>query len=440
MDTNFVNLDVSEFAEQSRLTRAGAAAVLLGLDPMHDYEEKFTGYPDGHSARRYINHRNSHHTITAPSGAPTDPYDALITLNPYDGHTAAFGHVVFNGNDAQVDYDHSESTFNYRAFQIATKPSGTGSFYNVGWFTNLAAGTASYDYENTTLTGNIRICGIGIEVHNTTASLYRQGTVTVARWPVFYSANDIRYNDTNAAPRIDVEHRCHLLHRPPSNLNDLIRQPGAVQWEASKGIYAVAQKDNPLSHDFQALERSELLFVERSTTYAGYDTVGTIPRDITTAALSSVIMATGHQGLQIMFTGLSPETTLSVHFRVLYEMVPYYNDEEFQLTSAPPMADRKALKFLATMQQRMPTAVYANMNAKGDYLRMLKTMARTIIAGASTLALNSPNPYLKAAGLVGQTALAYGNAAPKTSQKKKKKVNLQRRINDRKVLMRTQRV
>jgi hypothetical protein len=178
---------------------------------------------------------------------------------------------------------------------------------------------------------------------------------------------------------------------------------GTVAWEAAKGAYCVCTQqtvDNPLSGVF----RQPVIRLEKGAVASGEYFHGTKVTFSPPAATPSLILSSNNQKCfpfnthGVMVTGLNASSTLRVRLRVYVERAPGCGTVEQALAVlATPSAgfDSAALKVYSEVVARMPVAVPVDMNAWGDWWKVISGLIKTVAVPVGTM-LGGP-----AGGLIG---------------------------------------
>lgn len=266
------------------------------------------------------------------------------------------------------------------------------------------------DFEDTDL-GVYRLVYSGFEVVNTTAQIYKQGAVTVyeygnsfevgASHPTSTSVNPI----TPGQPTIPYpDHRpTNYFRCPPNTLAEAKIMPGSHSWAAQDGCYNTAkfQTDNP----FQGLTSRPWVIAQNNPEApqdGGYwsHNPGLVPVDYNSGSFASEYPL-GYVGPNselpykqfggpvhfsrmnttgAYFTGLSPETTLFVTWRVGIERLPAANKPAFLALSQPSAAyDPNALVLYNLVANSLPPGCPQGYNDAGKWFRWISDQAKKAI-------------------------------------------------------------
>jgi hypothetical protein len=222
---------LTKLVEAKLLTPAGHDFLISALDPFHDSQlENLQGWPDLETASSVI--RCIKQSINLAVAAGTGNWDCHVVffpwLNPILLATLGRG-----STNTYIGVNPGFIGGGLVAFQV---PTGAA----LDMTTNPIIG-ALYLPDNYSA-GTSRATGVGFEVSNTTAPLYRQGQVTVYRNSEPSKSTEVRTyhaTATGAPPgSIGVNGNYDMKCQPLSQANAMLI-PGSRQWLAEKGIYMV---------------------------------------------------------------------------------------------------------------------------------------------------------------------------------------------------------
>lgn len=306
------------------MTAEGKAWMEAALDPFHDSAINPVGYPDAYGGRTIVQTINQQYTIAAPGAVN---WDCHIFNNNDIG---LLGHDA--GGVNQFAGSASGANLNANTFALAGTSIPMG-FVNMRSCTSgipTTGGVASFAAASVTgQTANLnvqitpdtqcRLLGFGIEVHNTTAQLYRQGVVTCYRMPqqttvgqqVGYVSGGAGFINSSVVSNI-----------APGSLAQATLLTNSCTWNAEDGAYLIGTQSG-VENPFQALNAGQRVFV-------GYAGLGLCEMSFSSAAISAgagvgnapPFLAVPFDTVGAYFTGLSPQTTLQVYVRAIVEFAP----------------------------------------------------------------------------------------------------------------------
>jgi len=318
-----------------------------------------------------------------------DPKDPRITLSKPDptdkGKTNEFDRgfrnrrkgKVHNSPDTVVETNYFRSTVSAAG---DLSQSGSGLQVAGGWNVFCVGvgedwQTASDGTDNdevaidpTYTSGAWRLISTGCEVVNTTAELYKGGSVTVFRSPSIAPACSVNITDVATLPCRSIG----LL--PPSTQNEAALYPDSKTWGAEEGSYQVATlntKDNPYYTPVPGvagmISPSSYTDLENATGWLGYfpfNGDGDPVRGFT----SSLASGLPYDCVGSVYSGLNPNTTMQVTTRYYFERHPTIADPDL-LTLSQPSApyDPLILEILSRVTRELPVGVMVKENPMGEW-------------------------------------------------------------------------
>lgn len=378
------------------LTRDGAEWLTAALDPFHDFEHPLAGYPDATVSQTVMS---------------VYQYDLAIAK---PAHVAGLwdAHVFTLPNASQNDYLLTNFDATWKKMISADPPNfwrgSTLNVYTVGTGEKITPDTTPQQYgggilpplgsEDLTM-GVSRVVAMGFEVHNTTSDLHKQGAVTTYRMPV----NDSHFT-TILSQSLTGEAQVNgtVYSQPPKTLADALRIKGTRTWEAKDGVYATCMQGsvvNPLKQ----LSPNTMAFI--SGTDPGVQCSSWVSTQAWNAATGE-FSPDASKGIPFditgaIFTGLSPETTLTVKLRVYVERAPGWNSPDLAPLASPSAGyDVRALELYAQMINCLPAAVKVDENAFGDWWRTVMRVANHVVGPLTDIV----STFVPGARLVGNAA------------------------------------
>jgi len=260
--------------------------------------------------------------------------------------------------------------------------------------------------------GRRRLISMGYEITNTTAPLYKQGTLTAYRLPqtAALATSICAPNTTSARPIFDVPNGtgnepcsgCYppralykTYNTPPASVGLAMEYAGSRQWEAKDGAYVAVSQDcerNQLAYNdhvyvaFADGDSTPEDYVNvAGNTYNALAATSVLPTTTTdgNCYLASSLLPTSALHLPfhttgVILSGLSQQSTFTVTLRTLWEVAPVTGDgvatgPAGMINPLVPLAqpsaeyDPLALEMYQRAVVQLPVAVPVGMNAKGDF-------------------------------------------------------------------------
>jgi len=266
------------------------------------------------------------------------------------------------------------------------------------------------DFDETDL-GVYRIVYSGFEVVNTTAQIYKQGAVTVYEYGHSYETSQVAgLGDISSNPP-DARYQSYAANTfrcPPNTIAEAKIMPGSHTWPAQDGCYCTSKflGDNPFQaatmrnyviqqnqesagpdsgYMLTSSEHDVGSFVSPGLVGDAYSTIGG-PTVGPSKAAYNAAPATHFSRMSTAgayFTGLSPQTTLFVTWRVGIERLPAANKPTF-LALAQPSAtfDPNALLLYNLIANNLPPGCPQGWNDLGKWFNTIASVAKNVIPGA----------------------------------------------------------
>lgn len=358
-----------------KLTKEGMDWMVLATDPFHDLKREVAGYPDSDSINSVVRCIQANVDLVAPGGANWDCH--IFTLPITQTQALAYGTNV-NGKFVAAGAVNNLNIGMVNVFSGAVGSqlfavNGTAPTYT---FPTVATTEAS-QYQS-------RVIGLGLEVINTTAEVYRQGVVTCYRSPNRADVGSLYYDDEKVIDAVKEQRGTYPslnISPPPSSVADALLLKGTQQWEAKEGAYmavALNSVDNPF--------RKEKYTGVEMTTLTNMPLAGvTVPHndDVTGIPYPKYQKECSITTSGMFFTGLSPQTTLTLRVKLYLEIAPTANTatqkELANLANPSAPYDPEALVYYSRLMQTLPIATESKRNANGDWFKAVLKQLRKIV-------------------------------------------------------------
>jgi len=289
----------------------------------------------------------------------------------------------------------------------------------------------SYSPTDGNKASQIRLIGGGFEVHNDTAELFKSGSVTV-----YSSAND--WSEPQLS-RVDTESAgtpffglTTAARYPPVLSTDAALYTDARTWSASEGCYVPLRFDLDCpSTKFMPRNTSIPLFREKEdgtpgstsgfmTPYSTQVDFRVGPGELASYFVMDTVLNNGWLQAPIettgsFFSGLSPETVLTLDMRFITELAPTAaNPALLSLCSPSAHYDPRAMECYTNCLLTLPPGVPVSMNEKGDFWRMAIKAAKAGMTIATPIA-TAMGPGQASAAVLANLAL---DAAQRVADKR----------------------
>jgi len=398
------------------------------LDPFHDYQYDVDGLPDERSAPSVCQVHNQSYTLTCPPAFAAGTWDASVLFTGMNSpigvvHGFAPGPQTGCGmmtvtNSVQHSYDHGVLS--------PGVPFGALNLWAGGSVNGMCTGAPCLASDVYTTLGSVnavdrcRLIGAAVEIANTTAEVYKQGSLTVAQLPdvsddtattVYRDVNAVsQYNDTWYQQDKGPIQACTL---PP-----LLAVPGSQTWPAAQGCYFIPRMTRVPREVIPYLYTAALQGTPTARVPVLYGTDGKTATPEPNAFYHQTplhipclcpIHPNGFSPIQVYMSGLSAQSTLTITFRTIVEYFPTLGSPLLPLAQPSAAFDPKALALYSHIVAKAPYAVPIDENADGDYFRkILKVLSQLCAAGSPFLGAYGP-----AMGAMGTALSVAGDLLPK---------------------------
>lgn len=327
------------------LTADGKLWFDIATDPFGDYQREYAGYPDQQIGSSIVSRVQQQMTIKKPAGLGSGNWSCMICTFPWtndfkDGgavlNNSFFDLMDFKGNCIKRNFAgapaYSQQLFPVTVF-FALDDAPIGPFSsNAGY--NKGMGVPS-NFTN----GNHRVVAWGLEVTDTTADIYKQGSCTVfkqnanATDPMtgmyigtitsFDKNKDrelpqkiLQRGSTEVTAVNDINNFSVFSYQtvpcPPKNLAEANLLPGTRTWAAKEGAYLVMTMNSPENPAKQP-DSTQPFILNTDTVVQGSQTETAIP---------CIAPANYYPGFINNWPGIS-ENLISQPDQY-YDMVPYH--------------------------------------------------------------------------------------------------------------------
>lgn len=443
------------------LSPGGKDWLVEALDPFHDtILNNNRGWPDVSTAGSVVQCIKSSMQVSATSGgggAVAAPWDCHIAVlpsllpSPYIASTTRRGAGFF--------WDSTVSTSGPFGGLMAMASFSAGTPVNWFPFTGHPTYLGSMGLDKAYSSGTTRVIGIGFEVHDTTAEIYRQGSCTVYRQPEPERESMVYCGTSNAAvlgsEMMNYTFTGMPMRLPPTNTAEAMLLAGSRQWASKEGCYCVgafhSNQNPPQATSYvtpvwqQATDEDQMI-----ATPTAADNVSTIWVRNTRPGISRTIGGLTFTSLTTnpdkiypfhqfgaIFSGLNPNSTLTINMNVYVEHFPSIANKPLTVMSTPSCRlDTMALEIFSHALSVMPVGVPVRENGLGTWFANLISEIEPFVTPIAA----AFNPVLgavtKGAGVASRTFLdnktvsnqgymtsPSGSVQPQKRKKTKKKNN-----------------
>ncbi len=417
-----------------KLTESGMKAVIAAVDPFHDKPiEGYKGWPDLETAPSVRRHFKVSTTIKAIEAGGS----IMISSSPMLDQAVCY---LTTRRNAVVDTIVPGVSTN---FTIAPVVMTNFTAAQSGAFPLPLTGAETYFHtipEEYFTDGPCRITGMGIEVHDVTADIYKQGTITICEVPqstaekeaVTVKAQTVA-GQTYASTAIDI---CPLS-RFPSSLAGMMSYPTTKQWDAKEGAYVVIPFTGHENPPCLAEYRQPWLNANSQSEQDLPNQLNTLSRYIGAYAAGGtngdpfVFNAHFYSPMHtrsIYITGLNENSTFTVTTQFYLESFPLENSPLQSLADPSCPFDPKALALISHIMQEMPVGVPVRENPLGEWFWSAVESVLPFLGVAASAIFPEFSPMIAAAAASGAQYASRQLAKPKPRKRKEKKAALKNEI------------
>jgi hypothetical protein len=251
------------------------------------------------------------------------------------------------------------------------------------------------------------VISAGYEAVNVTPTLYMSGSV------IRYRVPSLGYLSTTYTPTAATTGALPItiMPAPPFNPQQATLYTDSVVGPASEGSYQMHTRQGDSNARYTDASPLELYWptVDLTNGNVWYS------RDINTKGVelsAAPNIRAEFDQVGSYFTGLSPQTVITIRYRVIISFVPMSLDTTLAaLATQSPPYNPKLDELISLVQMDLPPGVPVNMNAKGDWWRGI--LGATAKYAPAVGAVFGPEGAALGAALSGVSTLALNATAPR---------------------------
>jgi hypothetical protein len=356
---------IANICHKMGISRDGLFWMDHALDPFKDLVKPHSGYPDKIMEPSIVEVVKQTAVVVAPG---SNVWNASIFLDQVLCNTDQFL-TQMNANIAQSS---GQLSTPWKRGGLVVRTADTGTDLSlITTKSNLVVDPTLYANEK------CRIVAIGMEVHDTTAELDKQGSCIV--WRLDKQPNEHRVltftADLGVTACIPTSDDSIRLDNPPFNASEALDILGSQQWEAKDGAYIVpvmVESENSPKDPGQLC----VITVEGPNNNYLPTVVTTGVGKLTTCPATNVQSPYSMCGA--LFTGLKPTASLTINFNYMIERFPNKSSVIKRLCYPSPPYDVKALELYSDIARQLPIGVPVHENAAGDWIKAVAQIAGSI--------------------------------------------------------------
>jgi len=364
------------------LSDPGKEWIIAAFDPFHDRDINCTGYPDANSSQSMLQVIT---LSTQISSSSSTNWDAHFIDYPFLGTTSSK-----QGWEQYTTSTTSGGNVSANFFQAPATTGGNASFGGLSILTALSSNANVGPFQlasqflsqqnliplATDLQNPYRVIAKGFEVYNTSPDLYKSGAVCVYKQPTsdYVNATTAHLVAATGAAAFGAT-SIVMMAAPPATVSEALRLPNARQWDAKEGCYVIS----PLHHGDVPVHLSNYtqpMYYTNSPGDASMYAPATgnsafTPFTGLTPTTGLVNFGDQHftnfDQCGAIFTGLTPQSTLTVNYRLFIEVFPVSSSALSNFSKPSPMCDKFALSLYSDICHKSPVGVEVKFNGLGDW-------------------------------------------------------------------------
>lgn len=354
------------------ITEKGKRWLDSALDPFKDLNMPTAGFPDSVVLPSVIETIHDSISVTVPASAGAGLWDCNIFLDQMYSSIPMYETTFNSTTSAAFSSGQGATPYTRGGLQVRSGVAGSAL--------GMLSSTGSLAFKADVIPdADIRIVGLGLEIHNTTAELQKQGaliTYRISDTPITNGTVNVAV-DAGVTTCISSSYQKLDLIEPPATAGEAIDMPGSLQWEAKDGAYVVAILDTPENPPLEPETNFPVSFDATSGKHFGPNITQTgAARHMT---VSSKPMPTSFSLSGVYLTGLSNATTLQVNLTYYVEIFPTKNNVLRRVSQPSTAADQQALKLYGQVVTSLPTGVMVAENFAGGFIAGIARIASSLV-------------------------------------------------------------
>lgn len=356
---------IKHSCQQLGITDGGRLWLDTALDPFKDLVQKPIGYPDRNMAPSVVQTVHDSIDVSAPPGV-TGNWDANIFLDALWRKTPLYTSQLTISNVRSCYNSLLQGTTPYTRGGLCVRAGASGTTLSLATTQNQFG--LSYVTDVFADDTSSRIIGIGLEIHNTTSDLHKQGSLITyrvcddpAKYPITATTG------VTGGSLVQIPYEGIELVQPPDTAARAIDLPGSLQWDAAKGAYIVPVFT---SEDNSSKDLRPLIPIDIDHTLNSF----LVPKIIATAntvSFDSTIQDNATVPITLsgaFLTGLSLESTLTINLTYYIEQFPSVDSQLKRVAGPSCVEDFPAIELYTKVARQMPTGVEVNDNFLGAFV------------------------------------------------------------------------
>jgi hypothetical protein len=415
---------INKMLDSKVVTPQGVTWLVAATDPFHDEPLTPDGYPDVSTSRSITQCITLTQQVnTVGTGLTTwdahiflFPVTPSISYKPGNPPSTLFSRTIIDANGNYSTFSGPPLNAGFNIIRCAA-----GTDWSIDPSSASVAGVGiPLDYTN----GYFRVIGCAFEVVNSTASLYKGGTVTAYKSPA-YSMSCMLKNTNLTTPQ---QYLTDLVQMPPTTQSNAALFPDSRTWAAEEGCYVIEtlnDSDLPFVANLPSRQAGMVYPVSNSVATSGSGPrIAYLPTLYSTSDFSPQNTTIPFDISGAVFAGLNQQSTLQVTVKYFIERIPGIADPNLLVLARNPCPyDPVIMEIYSRVMSELPVGVKVSMNPMGEWFyEVLKVLGAAAPALGLALApvLGPAGPAIGGAVGGASTAALAHRAQQKASKQQTK--------------------
>lgn len=343
------------------ISSEGRDWALLALDPFHDSQLEVVGKCDSQIGRSIVFDIRTTTSVSKDPSLAAGNWDCHIAFIPTcrmgesSGKTSVFRPVNGVAPPVPNEFDAAEDTGTRLPDGVVV------ACQNLSGLDTFDPDSSAVRYDALSIdeflqpNGRHSVVAAAVEVHNTTAEINKQGSVTCYRFENRAMPGSYSLPGSPALPLF-----ARTINAPPRTL-ELAKKMGGVTWDASAGVLLPLAFSNADAAPGGFTPAVSVIVQDNGFLFANNN------RSARTADPCGLDLHMDSSGAY--FAGLSEETTLTVTLRMCLEVFPPPSSDLMSLAKMSPPLDFEAMQLVSRIQATLKPGYPVSENGFGDFFR-----------------------------------------------------------------------
>lgn len=352
-------------AANPKITQETMDQIAMVTDPYHDKNLRLSGYPDGRSVTSTLRRQAAQMTVSCPFPLTAgETWDFTIFTTPLHYRTKMY--VRGPGGYANGLQGTTSNSVIIGPVNIRYR-----LYDNNGWLQQeqiVALGEDLYDDDNSPT----RTVALAYELHNTTAEIYKSGSLTSYRNNVECDRVDLITSvNIPTSPAYEILQSTSLtkLLTLSPHLGHVQMLPNCRTWEASEGVYSVSL---PVPDNQYCASSFQNICIYNGNMEADKSIWCYSPFLVNTTPCWSKLSTTGTMSSRLSTT----DHTYTLDYRQVLEIAPIIGSPLLAYSTTAPARNPVFLELYERMFNSVECAVPVHYNSAGEWFRRITKLVK----------------------------------------------------------------